>query len=211
MNYIDFKNKFEIFGLFSIQDIRKMVPDFYFKNLNQWQEKNYIIKLKNGWYCFPEFLKQSNAHWLIANSIYQPSYISLESILSFYGLIPEVIFTTTSVATLRTMTYKTVVGDLYYYTIKPELYFGYRFLPFSSKETANPFNRQIRVAELEKAILDFFYLRNNYRTKQDIIDLRFDSHIIQNELNIETLYNYLSKFESKILEQCIEMMLEVYR
>lgn len=211
MNYIDFKNKFEIFGLFSIQDIRKIIPDFYFKNLNQWQKKNYIIKLKNGWYCFPGFLKQSKANWLIANSIYQPSYISLESILSFYGLIPEVIFTTTSVATLKTMIYKTAVGDLYYYTIKPELYFGYRFLPFSSNETVNQFNRQLRVAELEKAILDFFYLRNNYRTKQDIVDLRFDRHIIQNELNIETLYNYLSKFKSKILEQCIEMMLEVYR
>jgi len=197
MNYVDFKNKFEIFGLFSIQDIRKIIPDFYLKNLNQWQKKNYLIKLKNGWYCFPDFLRQNKANWLIANSIYQPSYISLESILSFYGLIPDVIFTTTSVATIRTMNYKTVVGDLYYYTIKPELYFGYRFLPFLSKETANQFNRQMRIAELEKAILDFFYLRKIYRTKQDIIDLRFDGHIIQNELNIETLRNYLSKFKSK--------------
>ena len=211
MNYIDFKDKFELFGLFSIQDIRKIVPDFYFKNLNYWQKKNYLIKLKNGWYCFPEFLRQSKANWLIANSIYQPSYVSLESILSFYGLIPDVIFTTTSVATMRTMTYKTVVGDFYYYTIKPEFYFGYRFLPFVSQEKANHFNRQLRIAELEKAILDFFYLRKNYRTKQDIIDLRFDRHIIQNELNIETLCNYLSKFKSKTLEQCVNTVLEVYQ
>lgn len=211
MNFIDFKNKFEIFGLFSIQDLRKIVPDFYFKNLNYWQKQNYLIKLKNGWYCFPEFLKQRKANWLIANSIYQPSYISLESMLSFYGLIPDVIFTTTSVATLKTMHYKTVVGDLYYYTIKPELYFGYCFLPFMSEKTANQFNRQLRIAELEKAILDFFYLRKIYRTKQDIIDLRFDRYTIQNELKMETLYNYLSKFKSKALEQCINTVLEVYQ
>lgn len=211
MNYVDFKNKFELFGLFSIQDIRKMVPDFYFKNLNHWQQKNYLIKLKNGWYCFPEFLRHNKANWLIANSIYQPSYISLETILSFYGLIPEATFTTTSVTTLKTMAYRAVVGDLYYYTIKPTLYFGYRFLPFMSQEPAYPFNRQLRIAELEKAILDFFYLRKNYRTKQDIIDLRFDRHIIQNELNRETLFNYLSQFESKTLEQCVATVLEVYQ
>ncbi|MBD3374461.1 hypothetical protein GF406_05430 [candidate division KSB1 bacterium] len=211
MKFLEFKEAFYHFGLFSIKDIQKLIPGFYFKNLNYWNNKGYLVKLKNGWYCFPEFLRRPKANWLIANTIYQPSYISLESALSFYGVIPEAVFSTTCVSTKRTMSIQSDAGNFYYYTEKPALYFGYKLIPFDTKGHDQISTRQIRLADLEKAILDFLYLRKQYNTEQDIIDLRFDAHILQNELNWGDLFESLEQFENKALETRVKKLVEVYR
>ena len=53
-------------------------------------------KLRNKFYI----LKDSHpSHYFIANKLYQPSYISLETALSHYGMIPETVYTITSVTT----------------------------------------------------------------------------------------------------------------
>src|SRR3989338_6477780 len=53
-----------------------------------------FVKLRNNFYM----LKDSNpSHYFIANKLYQPSYISLESALSYYGIIPETVYCITSV------------------------------------------------------------------------------------------------------------------
>ena len=55
-----------------------------------------FLKLRNGFYI----LKDSNPnHYFIANKLYQPSYVSLETALSHYGVIPETVYATTSITT----------------------------------------------------------------------------------------------------------------
>ena len=84
-------------------------------------------------------------------------------------------------------------------------------MPFNTKGNDRISNRRIRLAELEKAIIDFFYLHKHYNTEQDIIELRFDAHILQNGLNWGYLFDSLERFENKALEKRVQKMVGIYR
>ena len=71
-------------------------------------------------------------------------------------------------------------------------------------------NRKILFAELEKAILDFFYINHRYNTEKEIELLRFDYHILSKELDKNKFYNYLDEFQNKALNTRIFKMLKVY-
>lgn len=66
------------------------------------------------------------------------------------------------------------------------------------------------MASPEKALLDYLYLNPHYDSKQDMLELRFDSDFMHAELNIEVLDEYLEKFQSKILEVRVRRLKEVY-
>ncbi len=59
-----------------------------------------LIRLKKGLFVVsPEISNQNISRELAANHLYGPSYVSLESALSFYGLIPEKVYAVRSVTT----------------------------------------------------------------------------------------------------------------
>ena len=111
MNYLLFKKALEQFPVFSIQDIQKQFNDFDSRRLVEWQEKGYIIKLRRGYYSFEEVEKGESFRYFSANKMYTPSYISMESALSYYNLIPEGVFTTVSLTTRNTTTFRTPLGS----------------------------------------------------------------------------------------------------
>jgi predicted transcriptional regulator of viral defense system len=179
-------------------------------NLVRWQEKEYIMKLRNRWYAFNDAESSENMEWLAANLIYSPSYISLHTALSWYNLIPEMIATTTSVTTRKTNHFSTPLGYFDYHRIKPELFgFGYVL------EDMDPFmgergkSRKIMVASPQKAILDFFYINNFYDSEKDIEDLRLNETELEKIINSE-FYQYLGKFQSKALERRIRKLTKIY-
>ena len=56
-------------------------------------KKGDLIRLKKGSYVVsPKIHNQSISNELIANHLYGPSYVSFESALSFYKLIPERVY-----------------------------------------------------------------------------------------------------------------------
>ena len=67
---------------------------------SQWFIASYVkrglfTKLRNGFYALSDAPRN---HYLIANKLYQPSYISFETALSYHKLIPETIYAVTSAA-----------------------------------------------------------------------------------------------------------------
>ena len=102
MNFIEFSKTFSDWPLFSIHEILKLYPNFDRKNLVRWQEKGYIKKIRNKWYIFSDKNINEINLFYIANSIYSPSYISFESALSYYNIIPEAVFSVTSATSLKT-------------------------------------------------------------------------------------------------------------
>lgn len=178
-------------------------------NLVRWQEKGYIIKLRNRWYAFSDAESSENIEWLAANLIYSPSYISLHTALSWYNLIPEMIATTTSVTTRKTNKFLTPLGSFDYHRIKPELFgFGYVL------EDMDPFmgergkSRKIMIASPQKAILDFFYINNYYYTEKDIEDLRLNETELQKIINDE-FYQNLGRYQSNALERRIRKLTKI--
>ncbi len=85
----------------------------------------------------------------IANYLYQPSYLSLETALSFYGIIPEAVYDIISITTKKTTSFSFNGKNFLYHKIKKDFYFGYDLI------LAN--GQKIYLATYEKAILDYSY------------------------------------------------------
>lgn len=198
MNFLEFKENMSGFTVFSLKDIQKQFPGFSRMNLYHWQKKGYIEKIRNKWYAFPGIETNEQNNFFIANKIYNPSYISLESALNYYGIIPEGVFIYTSVTTLKTKTIKTPKGTFRYSNIKPELFFGYEFVMHT--------NKTIKIADIEKTLCDFFYLNSDIHSFDAINGLRFNKDILRGSINIKKLDRYRELFRSRKLEERISLL-----
>jgi predicted transcriptional regulator of viral defense system len=202
MNFYQFKEGVYDLGVFSNRQVQGIYPGFDRNNLGRWTDKGYLLKLRNGYYSFPDYLKTPGFYMYVANQIYSPSYISLQQALEFYGLIPESVFNSTSVTTLHSYHFKNRFGGFYYQQVSEDLYFGYKQLAFN--------DRVVMIATLEKAILDFFYLNTFYETEKDMKELRFNETVLENDLNLSALFLYLKKFKNKKLEYRVQKMINSY-
>jgi len=83
--------------------------------INSLLKRGVIIRVKKGIYVFgSEFRKRPFSKELLANWIYGPSIVSMDYMLSWYGLIPEAVTLITSSTAKRQKNFKTPVGDFVY-------------------------------------------------------------------------------------------------
>jgi hypothetical protein len=74
-----------------------------------------IIRVKKGLYVLGDDLRRRPySRELLANLIHGPSFVSLDSALSFHGLIPERVAAMTSVTTKRPKVFTTPLGSFIY-------------------------------------------------------------------------------------------------
>ena len=203
MDFLTFKERMYPMGCFNINQVLLWEKDFDRNNLTRWCHRGLLVKLRNQYYAFPEYRQVPDFSRYVANRIYVPSYISLHSALSFYGMIPEEVVQLTSVTTLKTARFENDFGTFHYQNVKTPFYFGFEIKTMQS-------GRGLLFATPEKALLDLLYLNPYYKTEQDMEELRLDEDYMQNELNIERLNGYLSKIESKTLEQKVKRLMKVY-
>lgn len=199
MQFIDFQNQLSIYPVFSLQDVRKVFGDFSYRQLDRWEKKGYLKKLKRGFYCFAEQAFDQNILFYTANKIYAPSYVSLETALKHYGLIPEEIFQVTSVSTKKTANFETPLGNFSYRQIKPNLYWGYRLAPFGMQK--------ILLADPEKAVLDYLYIHPGLKTADDFREMRLNMDEFKSQINLEKFHKYIEMFGSKALTKRATILL----
>lgn len=195
ISYLEFRDFFSQAGYFSIHQVKIWNDNFDRNNLGRWEKQGKLIRLRQGFYTFPALKELSDAPFYFANKIYSPSYISLESALSFYGMIPEGVINITSVTSRKTKSFQNVIGNYFYRSVKPELMFGYLV-----EQSALSKKWHILLASPEKALLDFLYLNPQYDSIADMRELRLDIDFMQDELNVDRFDEYLIRFRSKILE-----------
>ena len=203
MNFLTFRERMYPMGCFHINQVLLWEKDFDRNNLTRWCGKGLLVKLRNQYYAFPEYRQVPDFSRYVANRIYAPSYISLHSALSFYGMIPEEVVQLTSVTTLKTAKFENVFGTFHYQNVKTPLYFGYEIKTMQN-------GRGLLFATPEKALLDLLYLNPYYCTEQDMEELRLDEDFMQTEFNKELFSNYLARMGSKVLEQRVHHLLKVY-
>jgi len=133
MRFMQFENDFRDFPVISLADIRGLDSNFDRRRLSEWREKGYIRKIIKGYYIFADADMDENRLAVIANRIYRPSYVSLETALSHYHLIPENVYLVTSLSTRRTALFESPVGRFSYRTVKREFFFGYTLRPGGAK------------------------------------------------------------------------------
>jgi len=112
----------------------------------------------------------------LANFFYQPSYISFESALNFYGILSQFPYEISSATTKKTAK-KTFEGKIFTYTeIKKDLFWGY--------EKRDNFI----IALPEKALLDQLYLSAKGYKK-----INLDEYELQG-MRLSRLREYLDKY-----------------
>lgn len=160
--------------------------------------KGEIVHLRRGLYCLAEkYHRRPLNLFTIAQKIYGPSYISFESALSYHGLIPEAVRTTTSATVKRSRNFTTPVGV-----------FSFTFVPASPFmegverlfDGADPFF----MASPLKAIADYVYAnRKNWNGAQPLVEsLRIDEDFFD-KLSLKEIEDisvlYASKRISKFM------------
>jgi hypothetical protein len=211
ISFLEFHEKMLPEGCFSIYQALACFPSFDRNSLTRWTHKHLLIKLRQGWYAFPQMLQCPDFSRFVACRIYRPSYISSQMALSIYGMIPEAVTSITSVTTLKTMRFENEFGQYSYQNIKPSLFFGYKpvILPAVTPSLNAP-KQTWFLAEPEKALLDFLYLYSFYDDETSLANLRLDESYMTDELNIDRLMEYSQRIGSKALSHRIKTLLKIY-
>jgi predicted transcriptional regulator of viral defense system len=161
---------------------------FVFRNT----KRGLLVRLKKtpkgSLYCFSDNMP---SQYLIANKIYEPSYISFDTALSFHKIIPETIYTMTSATTQSTREFIVSNISFRYYRIKRDVYTGYRLIKY--------FNDNVLIAEAEKALADYLYFVD--LKKRQLIYERLNLKVI----NKQKLIGFVKLFNRpgmlKLIEQ----------
>lgn len=138
------------FSVFTPQEFARLFdvsPHAARKFIYTYTEKNFFTKLRNGLYALEG---KRPPVFFIANKLYRPSYVSLESALSHYSIIPEVVYSVTSVTSKPTQGFDVLDKSFTYTRIKQSAFQGYT----AKKESDHAY----LIAEPEKALADYLYL-----------------------------------------------------
>lgn len=162
--------------------------------LSRWVASGKIVSLRRGVYIVSQRYRRREPHsFEIANRLVEPSYVSLESALSFHGLIPEAVFTTTSVTRGRPSVHDTDLGRFSYRAISADLFWGY-----ATMRVAETPVRTALVARPEKALLDLVHLRPGGDDPAFLEQLRLDR---LDTLDLDLLAQYAKRSGKPKLER----------
>jgi hypothetical protein len=127
-----------------------------------------IVRVKKGLYVAPTDSGAPYSKEILANLIYGPSYISLESALRIHRLIPERVDELTSVTCNRDKTFKTPVGIFSYRYLRPSLF----ALGVTQAEVGD--SRHFLLATPEKALIDKVWFARKNIGPNDLEEFLFD-------------------------------------
>ena len=151
-----------------------------------------LLRIKRGLYCVsPRLTGQRLSKELIANHLYGPSYVSLESALAYYNLIPERVEITQSVVIKRAKEFQTSLGRFTYTTIPPDYY----SIGIKQEETLT--GQTFLIASPEKALCDLVLLRPNLRIVSEGAMRMF----LETHMRVD--FQAISNPNLGVLDQCI--------
>ena len=139
-----------------------------------------LVPLRRGLYITgPKVDLPTPEPFLIANHLRGPSYVSLESALSYWDMIPERSYEISSVTLKTSKIFRTPVGRYSYRHLKAPYYsYGIKSIAYSPKQT-------ILIASAEKALCDKIVLtpkinlRSVKQTQEFLMeDLRMDCEVL---------------------------------
>lgn len=201
-SYVEFLTAFSPMCCFSLNQILHAADQSISRNtIGRWVKEGKLVRLRQGWYSFGQMKGEPDVPLYCANRIYAPSYISVHTALSLYGMIPEAVVQLTSVTSRTTTYFENPFGQFTYRSVKEELMFGYTF-----KASTLESHRSIMIALPEKALLDLLYLYPQYKSPDDMWELRLDT----DEIDVGRLDAYTQRFGVKALETRVHALKEAY-
>ena len=158
--------------------VASLFPETKYKHnkVSSLEKRGDLIRLKQGLYVTNSQISgQRLSEVLVANHLYGPSYVSLQYALRYYGLIPEQVFTVTSMTMKHSKVFHTPLARFEYVHVDDEVF------PIGIKEAKTENGSSFMIATPEKALCDLIsnISHLNLRYKKEILvwleeDLRFD-------------------------------------
>jgi hypothetical protein len=156
-------------------------------------KKGDLKKVSRGLYVFDDIWRRKPlSKFNIANKLVAPSYVSFESALSHHGIIPELVYVTTSATVKReNKSFHTPFGDFTYHHIPLKSF------PLEIESEATTAGPQLIASPL-KALFDLVYVRR--KTYSSMADIESDLRI-----DVEALLNYVQKLQLRDIEELAEV------
>ncbi len=184
----------------------KVNPDTVRLQLTRWKNNGRVYQLRRGLYAIaPPYQKVKPHPFVIANHLQRASYVSGQSALAFYGLIPDTVQITLSVTAGRPERVETPLGVFDFRHIKPELLSGYRMMVLHSPRSPE---QQALVATPEKALLDLVYLQPGGDRPAYLGELRLQN---LERLDIDELHRQVETFETPKLRRAAHTIIDLAR
>ena len=170
--------------------------------LSRWTTNRRVYQLRRGLYALaPPFQKVKPHPYVIANRMVRASYVSCQSALAHYGMIPEYVPTTVSVTTARPTRWETPLGVYEFHHIKPSLLRGYRLTDLGG-------GQQAFMATPEKALLDWIYLQPGSDSSAYIRELRLQN---LGNFDLNELHRQAESFNRPKLQRAASIVAELTR
>lgn len=146
----------------------KSIPEMRLQ-LSRWVKAGKLIQLRKGLYTLPKPYSKVAAHpFVIANAMKKASYVSLQSALAFYGMIPEHVPSVMSITTQRPEEVVNPLGRFGFRHIKKDWFHGFKQIELGQ-------NQRAFVAVPEKALLDLVYLTPGSADRDYLLELRLQN------------------------------------
>ena len=167
------------------------------RQLSRWRQTGKIYQLRRGLYCLaPPFQKVIPHPFLVANRVLPASYVSLQSALAYFGMIPEYVPVTTSVTTRRPASWETRLGIFDFRHIQVVFFDGYRLVDLGERQ-------QAFIASPEKALLDLIYLEPGGETLDYLVEMRLSN---LDQLDWQLLKHLASRIEKPKLLRAVSAL-----
>ena len=152
-----------------------------------------LIRIKRGIYVVaPKISGKKLSSGLIANHLYGRSYVSMQTALREYGLIPERVFSIKSMTTERSRRIETTLGEFVYVQCPPK-YYSIGVTIYTEEGVS------YMIASPEKALCDLVISTPN-------LNLRFLTSTEQYlEEDIRFDMDALKKMNSSIFRECAQI------
>jgi predicted transcriptional regulator of viral defense system len=165
--------------------------------LSRWVKSGKLIPLTKGLYTLADPYSKVKPHpFVLANAMKKASYVSLESALGYFGIIPEHVPVVTSVTTLRPERVETPLGQFVFRRIKKSWFQDYSQVDLGLGQRAF-------VATPEKALLDLVYLTPGADDPDYLAELRLQN---TERLDLDALVRMASGSGSRKLGRAAELV-----
>ena len=171
------------------------------RQLDRWVKSGRVVKLRRGVYVLREPYANAAVHpFAAANALKKASYISLQSALSHYGMIPEYVPVTTSVTTGRPEELATPIGRFQFQHVSTRLFFG-----FTEVEASR--DQQALLASPQKALIDLLYLTPHSDRAEYLHELRIAR---PERFDLDDLHAAVERSGSAKVERAVRRILALW-
>ncbi len=175
--------------IYTVSDFKKVLglrkDNSIYQAIKRLKKEGLLEGLTNGVY---KLIDTPSNDFVIANNLYSPSYISLETALNYYGILIQTPYTISSITTRRNKLIKQGEKEFIFFHLSSNYFFDY------IKE------KDFLIATPEKALIDTIFFKAIGKSKTDL------SELILEHVNKKRLLKIKGKIKNLAFHKAFESL-----